>query len=43
MAKNIITEQIVVANFPIAYQWVLGNLVEMCVGMSLETEETGVT
>jgi predicted methyltransferase MtxX (methanogen marker protein 4) len=43
MAKNIITEQIVVTNLPIAHQGVLGNLVEMCVGMPMETEETGVT
>jgi hypothetical protein len=43
MTKNIITEQIVVANLPIAHKGVLGNLVEMCVGMPLETEETGVT
>jgi hypothetical protein len=43
MAKNIITEQIAVANLPIAHQRLLGNLAEMCEGMPSATEETGVT
>ena len=43
MSKNIITEQIAVANLPIPHQRLLGNLPEICEGMPPETEETGVT
>jgi hypothetical protein len=43
MAKNIIIEQIAVANLPIAHQRVLGKLAKMCERMPLETEETWVT
>jgi hypothetical protein len=43
LARNIVKDQSTVATLPITHQRVLGNLAEMCEGMPLETEQTGVT
>jgi hypothetical protein len=43
LAKNLLDNQSVVADLPIAHKKVLGSTSEMCKGMPLETEETGVT
>jgi hypothetical protein len=43
MARHIMDDHRAVPSLPIVHQRVLGNLVEMCERMPLETEETGVT
>jgi hypothetical protein len=43
LARNIVKDQSTVATLPITHQRVLGNLAEICEGMPLETEQTGVT
>lgn len=43
MARHIINDQHVVPSLSMAHQRLLGSLTEICEGMPLETEETGVT
>jgi hypothetical protein len=43
IAKNVLHNQSVVADLPIAHKRVLGSMSELCEGMPLQTDETGVT